>query len=63
MDDAADVEDLRVAVYRALASTGRVPAVETLADTLGWTPDDVRSGLRTPARGAARRAASGTGRR
>jgi hypothetical protein len=41
-----DVEDLRVAVYRALAATGRVPPVEELADTLGWTFDDVRSGLR-----------------
>jgi hypothetical protein len=41
-----DVEDLRLAVYRALASTGRVPPVDALADTLGWTSDDVRSGLR-----------------
>ena len=40
-----DVEDLRVAVYRSLASTGRVPSVPTLAETLGWTAHDVRAGL------------------
>jgi hypothetical protein len=47
MDDDTGVEDLRVAVYRALAATGRVPSRGTLADTLGWSPDDVRSGLRS----------------
>jgi hypothetical protein len=40
-----DDEDLRVAVYRALAGTGRVPAVAVLAGSLGWSADDVRAGL------------------
>jgi hypothetical protein len=39
------VEELRVAVYRSLASTGRVPSVQVLADRLGSTVDDVRTGL------------------
>ncbi len=41
-----DHEDLRVAVYRSLAATGRVPALGVLADSLGRQPDDVRAGLR-----------------
>ena len=45
MDAAEDVEDLRVAVYRALAATGRLPAPETLADTLGWTHQELQDGL------------------
>ena len=44
--DDEDVEDLRVAVYRALAGTGRVPPVDALADTLGWSFEDVLGGLR-----------------
>jgi hypothetical protein len=39
-------EDLRVTVYRALAGTGRVPAPDAIADTLGCSGDDVRAGLR-----------------
>ena len=42
----ADDEDLRVALYRALATTGRVPRCRALAGSLGLTGDDVRAGLR-----------------
>ncbi len=45
MDEVDAVEELRVAVYRSLASTGQVPSDEALADTLGRTVDDVRAGL------------------
>lgn len=46
IDAASDVEDLRVAVYRALASSGRLPSIDAFARTLGWTEGDVRAGLR-----------------
>ncbi len=42
----ADDEDLRVAVYRSLAASARVPGIDSLADALGWSGDDVRAGLR-----------------
>ena len=41
-----DVEDLRVAVYRNFASTGRAPEVDALAQELAADPDAVRDGLR-----------------
>ena len=44
---ALDVEALRVAVYRSLASTGRAPDVETLARELTSSADEVRAGLRS----------------
>ena len=42
-----DLEALRVAVYRSLASTGRAPAVASLAADLVSSPEEVRAGLRT----------------
>ncbi len=39
-------EDLRVAVYRVLARTGRVPSPDVLGDTLGGSVDDVMAALR-----------------
>ena len=39
-------EDLRLAVYGALAATGTVPALDRLADDLGTDPAAVRDGLR-----------------
>jgi hypothetical protein len=41
-----DVEPLRVAVYRSLASTGRVPDEAALVDRVGATSAEVREGLR-----------------
>ena len=41
-----DDEDLRVAVYSALAGGGRAPTVPVLATTLGCAADEVRVGLR-----------------
>ena len=45
-----DLEDLRVAVYRSLATTGRAPESGDLARQLDATPDDVAEGLRALAR-------------
>ena len=42
--DLAD-EDLRLAVYRALATTGRAPSPPELARALGTAVQDVRRGL------------------
>jgi hypothetical protein len=41
-----DVEDLRLAVYRSFAATGRAPAVPELADRFGIDAAEVRRGLR-----------------
>jgi hypothetical protein len=41
-----DPEDLRLALYHALAATGRVPAPATLAADLGAAPGDVADVLR-----------------
>ena len=41
-----DLEDLRLGVYSALASTGRAPAPGDLAAALGVSRDDVATGLR-----------------
>ncbi|MDI2127907.1 organomercurial lyase [Yinghuangia seranimata] len=47
-DDSTDdaLEDLRLAVYRGFASTGRAPGAAELAAGLGLSDDDVRGGLR-----------------
>lgn len=52
-----DVEDLRLAVYRSLASTGRAPGITELATTLGVPNDRIEAGLRALA--AARHLALG----
>lgn len=44
--DVEDLEDLRVAVYRSLATSGRAPAPGDLAGRFGVTLDDVAEGLR-----------------
>jgi hypothetical protein len=41
-----DLEDLRIAVYTALASTGRVPEIGVLGAALGATSDAIEAGLR-----------------
>lgn len=41
-----DVEDLRVTVYRELATTGTVPDTAGLAERLGGSPEAVATGLR-----------------
>jgi Alkylmercury lyase len=41
-----EIEDLRLAVYRSFAETGRQPAAADLADRLGAGSEDVRHGLR-----------------
>jgi alkylmercury lyase-like protein len=41
-----DLERLRLAVYRGLASDGRAPSESSLAAATGWSVDDVRDGLR-----------------
>lgn len=41
-----DLEDLRLAIFTALASTGRAPEIATLAATLGADDDEVETGLR-----------------
>jgi hypothetical protein len=41
-----DNEDLRLAIYRAFAGTGRAPSGDNLADQLGVTPADIECGLR-----------------
>jgi hypothetical protein len=41
-----DLEDLRLAVYTTLASTGRAPEIEALATSLGASAEDVAAGLR-----------------
>jgi Alkylmercury lyase len=43
---AADTEDLRLAVYRCFAGTGRAPATTDLAHELGLTAVEVDRGLR-----------------
>jgi Alkylmercury lyase len=43
---AIETEPLRLAVYRALAESGRAPDHATLAATLGTSTDEVRAGLR-----------------
>ena len=45
-----DLEDLRVVVYRSLATTGRAPHPGELAGRLDAPPDDVTEGLRALAR-------------
>jgi hypothetical protein len=42
----ADLEDLRLAVYTALASTGRAPVTGDLATALGAGRDEIETGLR-----------------
>jgi hypothetical protein len=42
----ADPEDLRLAIYTSLASTGRAPETGALAATLGVDQDEVEAGLR-----------------
>lgn len=39
-------EDVRLAVYRALASTGSAPAIPALAEAVGLTRDESRDALR-----------------
>ena len=41
-----DLEDLRLAIYTSLASTGRVPETAALAALLGAGQDETRAGLR-----------------
>jgi hypothetical protein len=41
-----DSEDLRLAVYRAFAGTGRAPSGVDLADEFGVTPAEIERGLR-----------------
>ncbi|MEU6037711.1 organomercurial lyase [Actinomadura sp. NPDC047616] len=41
-----DVERLRLAVYRAFADDGRVPASDGLAERMGMAEGEVRTGLR-----------------
>jgi hypothetical protein len=41
-----DLEDLRLAVYTSLASTGRAPEIASLAATLGADEDEIEAGLR-----------------
>ncbi|HKE73455.1 MAG TPA: organomercurial lyase [Acidimicrobiales bacterium] len=42
----ADDEDVRLAVYRGFAATGRAPAVAEVAERVGASPDEVRAALR-----------------
>jgi hypothetical protein len=42
-----DSEDLRLAVYRAFAATGRAPGTESLAAELGARVSEVTAGLAT----------------
>ncbi|TCO52280.1 organomercurial lyase [Actinocrispum wychmicini] len=41
-----DLEDLRLAVYRAFADTGRPPTTEDLTERFGQSPETVQLGLR-----------------
>jgi hypothetical protein len=41
-----DLEDLRLAVYTTLASTGRAPETSALATALGASAEDIAAGLR-----------------
>jgi hypothetical protein len=41
-----DLEDLRLAVYSSLASTGRAPDTAALAASMGADPDAIEGGLR-----------------
>jgi hypothetical protein len=41
-----DLEDLRLAVYTMLASTGRAPETSALATALGASAEDIAAGLR-----------------
>ena len=41
-----DLEDLRLAIYASLASTGRAPDRAALGAGLGVEPDEIESGLR-----------------
>jgi hypothetical protein len=41
-----DLEDLRLAVYTSLASTGRAPETGALATSLGVSAEDIATGLR-----------------
>ncbi len=41
-----DLEDLRLAIYASLASTGRAPDPAALGAGLGVEPDEIESGLR-----------------
>ena len=50
-----DIEDLRLAVYRAFATVGQVPDAAGLAARLGADAGSVRAGLHDLARGAASR--------
>jgi len=40
-----DRETLRLAVYEHFADTGAAPTAESLAQTLGASPEEIRSGL------------------
>lgn len=40
-----DLEDLRLAVYASLASTGRAPDMDALVSSLNATREDIRDGL------------------
>jgi len=42
-----DLEDLRLAIYTSLASTGRAPETAALAATLGADQDEIEAGLRS----------------
>jgi hypothetical protein len=41
-----DVEGLRLAIYRGLASDGVVPSIDALAASVGASEEDVRGGIR-----------------
>lgn len=43
---ALDLEDLRLAIYSSLASTGRVPDDAALQAALGASPAEIAAGLR-----------------
>lgn len=43
---ALDLEDLRLAIYTSLATTGRPPETEALCTLLGAGPEDIATGLR-----------------
>jgi hypothetical protein len=46
MQRVADLEAMRLAVYRQFATTGRAPSTTELADTFGMSPSEVIDGLR-----------------
>ena len=46
MITAVDREELRVAIYRGFAETGRAPTCQALADILNVVPEEIISGMR-----------------